>query len=196
MKIRRWQFAVLTILALMLCHAAVAQDQRVVFLDLDRVFNDYHKTKLADQQLKDQAEEFNDERKQLVEEYEELEETFNTVRAEAQNMALSEEVRNEKRDEAEERLIELRKKERNVRRFEENRRKQLEEQQRRMRKRIVKEIREVIETYARENSYSAVLDLSGQSLNGVETVIYADLKMDITDDIIEHLNKGQKVETE
>lgn len=173
---------------------AVALDENIVFVDLDRVFNDYHKTQLADAQLKDQADEYNLERKEMFEEYEALEEEFNGIREDAQNMALSEEVRNEKRDLAEEKLIELRQKERNIRRFEEQRRKQLDEQQRRMRKNIVKEIRESIETYARDRTYTAVIDSSGQSLNGVETILYLDIKRDITDDILEMLNRGSETE--
>jgi outer membrane protein len=185
-----------TILALvavmgMVAFGAQAQDQRIVFIDLDRVFNEFYKTKLADAQLKDQAEEFNEERRKLVEEFETLQAKFTDAREEAQNTALSEEVRNRKRNEAEELLIDIREFESRMQRFDTSRRKQLEDQGRRMRTRIVTEIQDVISNHARNQGYTSVIDSSGQSLNAVEIVLYVDPRVDISEAVIELLNKGQ-----
>lgn len=171
--------------------AAGAADQRIVFVNLDRAFNEFHKTKMADAQLKEQAEEFNEERSKLVADFEKLQEGFTALRDEAQNTALNEKVRNEKRDQAEDKLVELRDFETRIRRFDESRRKQLDDQSRRMRKRIVDEIIETIKNYARVQGLQAVIDSSAQSMNGVEMVVYLDTRTDITDDILEQLNKGQ-----
>lgn len=175
--------------------AGRAADQRIVFVDLDRAFSEFYKTKLADAQLKEQADEFNAERKKMVEQYEKIQQTFNAARDEAQNTALSEAVRSEKRGEAEERLVEMRDYESRIRTFDESRRKQLDDQSRRMRKRIVDEIRQVVESFARTEGYDAVVDSSGQSMNGVEIIVYADSKIDITDSVLDILNKGSKDET-
>ena len=101
-------------------------------------------------------------------------------------------MRDQKRTLAEEKLVELREQESTIRRFDESRRKQLEDQGRRMRKRIVEEIQSLIRTYARNEGIYAVLDISGQSLNGIPLVLYADNRVDITDDILEQLNKGKE----
>lgn len=170
---------------------AQAQDQRIVFIDLDRVFNEFYKTKLADAQLKEQAEEFNEERRKLVEEFEGLQAQFTEAREEAQNTALSEEARNRKRNEAEELLIDIREFESRMQRFDTSRRKQLEDQGRRMRTRIVTEIQDVISNYARNQGFTAVIDSSGQSLNAVEIVLHVDPRVDISEAVIELLNKGQ-----
>ncbi len=170
---------------------AQSPEGRFAFIDLDQAFDEYYKTKLADQQLKEQAEEFNAEREELMQEYEALQEEFNAAREQAQNTALSEEVRNEKRNEAEEKLIEIREFESRIRRFDRNRRQQLDEQSQRMRKRIVDEIRETIQGYVRNQGYTAVIDISGESLNGVPLVIYADPDANITEDVLELINKGQ-----
>ena len=53
------------------------------------------------------------------------------------------------------------------------------------------EIRDTIQTYARNQMYSAVLDVSGQTLNGIETVLYTEPRMDITGEIIDVLNRGR-----
>ena len=179
-------------IGLSLATAAQAADERIVFVNLDRVFNEFYKTELADAQLKEQAEEFNKERKDMVDALRKLQDEFNAARDEAQNTALSEDVRNDKRNEAEEKLIEMREQEGKIRRLDESRRKQLEDQGRRMRKRIVEEISGVITTHAKSQGFTAVVDASGQSLNGVEMILYTDLKFDITDDVLEILNRGKQ----
>lgn len=190
MKIARLGL-VLAVLGMATALPAQAQDARIVFIDLDQVFNEFYKTKLADAQLKEQADEFNEERGNMVEEYEAMNEQFTEAREQAQDTALSEEARNQKRNEAEELLIEIRDYESRIQRFDQTRRKQLEDQGRRMRTRIVEEIRDEIQTYARTQGYQAVIDSSGQSLNAVELILYVDGRVDISDAMIEILNKGR-----
>jgi outer membrane protein len=189
------KMAMTMLMGLVLGAATMAQaqfaDGRIVFVDLDRVFSEFYKTKLADQQLQDMATEFNDERAALVEEYEALNETFNAAREQSQDTALSEEARNRSRSEAEELLIEIRDFESRIQRFDQSRRKQLDEQGRRMRGRIVEEIQDEIERYARTQGYQAVIDSSGQSANAVSLVLYADSRVDISDAMLEILNKGR-----
>ena len=190
-RINRYLF-VLAVLGLCAAGPARALDEKIAFIDLDKVFNEYYKTKLADKQLKEQAKDFNEEREGLLAEYEDLQGVFNTAREDAQNTALSEEVRNSKRNEAEEKLIELREFENKIRNFDTSRKKQLEDQSRRMRKRIVEEIRQNIQTFARNQGYDAVLDSSGESFNGVPMIVYHDEKLDITAEMIDLINKGKE----
>jgi len=184
----------LTVVAVLMgCMAlsGLAQGFKVAVIDLDTTFDEYYKTKLADTQLKEQAEDFNSERKSLVEEYEALQETFNAARDEAQNRALSEDVRDAKRNEAEEKLLELREYENKIRRFDQSRKKQLDDQSKRMRSRIVGEIQEQLEVYAVNLGFSIVIDYSGQSLNGIPVIMYSDDRIDITQEIIELINRGK-----
>ena len=170
---------------------AQAAETHIVFVNMDRIFNEFFKTRLADTQLKEQAAQVMDERKKLQTDFEKLQAEFNKLRDDAQNTALTEEVRTQRRTAAEEKLVEVRDYEGKIRRFDDTRRKQMEDQSRRMRKRIVDEIRDTIQTYARNQMYSAVLDVSGQTLNGIETVLYTEPRMDITGEIIDVLNRGR-----
>ena len=57
----------------------------------------------------------------------------------------------------------------------------------------MKEIREELSKYARNQGFAAVHDSSGQSLNGVDVVLYHDeSNVDITNVMIEILNKNAK----
>ena len=179
------------VLACLAVGGARAAETHIVFVNMDRIFNEFYKTRLADTQLKEQGSQVMDERKKLQSDFEKLQGAFNKLRDDAQNTALTEEVRAQRRTAAEEKLVEVRDFEGKVRRFDETRRKQMEDQSRRMRKRIVDEIRDTIQTYARNQMYSAVLDVSGQTLNGIETVLYTEPRMDITGEIIDVLNRGR-----
>lgn len=182
---------VAVVLACSALGGAQAADTKIVFVNMDRIFNDFYKTKLADTQLKEQAAQVMDERKKLQSDFDKLQADFNKQRDDAQNTALTEEVRAQRRTSAEEKLVEIRDFEQKIRRFDDTRRKQMEDQSRRMRKRIVDEIRETIQTYARNQMFSAVLDVSGQTLNGIETVLYTEPRMDITGEITDVLNRGR-----
>ncbi len=162
---------------------------RTVFLDLERVFSSFNKTQAADAQLKRQAEEFNEERRKMIAELQAMDEEHTTLREEALNEALSPQVRQARETDAEEKLAELRAKEDQIRRFDELRTKQLEDQGRRMRRNIVEEVRTRITEYSRDQGYVAVIDASGQSLNGVPNVLYFDPRHDITDEVIDLLNR-------
>lgn len=179
------------LMACLVGSGARAAETHIVFVNMDRIFNEFYKTRLADTQLKEQAAQVMDERKKLQGDFERLQGEFNKFRDDAQNTALTEDVRTQRRTSAEEKLVEVRDYEGKIRRFDETRRKQMEDQSRRMRKRIVDEIRDTIQTYARNQMYSAVLDVSGQTLNGIETVLYTEPRMDITGEIISVLNRGR-----
>ncbi len=167
-----------------------AVEERVVFVNLDRIFNEFYKTKLADTQLKQQADEFSEEHGKLMADYQRLQDAFKAAKESTQNTALNEEALNKKRDEAEEKLVQLQEYESKIRRFDESRRKQLDDQSRRMRKRIVDEIKVAVTDYARLQGYIAVVDSSGQSLNGVESILYVDGRADITDSVLGALNRA------
>ena len=172
--------------------AAQAAGLSLAFVDMDRVFSEYYRTKLADAQLKEQADKFTEERDRLVQKLKDLREEFNRARTAAQDTSLSAEARKAKQDEAEKLLVQIREDESNLREFEQTRQKQLTDQGRRMRNRIVDQIREAVEEYARTQGFSAVLDYSGDSMNGVPVVLYVDRSVDITDEVIEILNKGSE----
>lgn len=175
-----------------LAAAAGAQDRRggMAFVNLDRCFNEYYKTRMADAQLKAQAREFDEELKTLVAEAERMQKEFNALREESMNTALSDEVRAAKRNSAEEKVMAIREQETRVQGFRERRTKQLEEQSRRMRRGLINEIKEIVGKYARDRGLLAVIDSSGSTLNGVESVLYVDPRNDITAEVLQELNKA------
>lgn len=165
----------------------------VRIVDLEKVFEQYIKKQQAEAALKEQAERFNLERQELVKQGQQLNEEFNQLREESQNTALSEEKRGEKRIEAEDKLRELKDFETRLKSFDEEKRRLLDEQSKRMRRTLVKEIRDELKVYARKEGFALVIDVSGSTLNMEPVVLFADERLDITDQLVERLNLPETI---
>lgn len=172
--------------------AQATDRERIVFVDMNKVFDEFYKTKLAEGQLKEQEAEYKDELKKMVDKFKALQEAFRQAREESEDRVLSEEARRSRRADAEEKLVELREMEGKIRRFEETRRRQIADQMKRVRDKLVVEIKETLSGYARKEGFIAVIETSGDNLNGVPNILYFDPSRDITAPLIELLNTGKK----
>lgn len=172
-------------------HAA----DEIVFIDLQEVFKSFYKTKLAQDQIREQADDIKMERDEMETEVEALKAEIEVLRTDARDETLSEEIRANKRDLLEEKLVALQKKEQEMAEFEKLRREQLEAQNQRMTKKIFDEIHEAVVTYSKMKGYAAVIDRSSQSRVGTDVTLYASVKFDITADILAIINEGRVTET-
>ena len=185
----------MSVLALVLAAAgsglfeASAQPVNIAVVDMDKVFNEYHRTRTLNERLQQSAQEFRTEHEQLLKELEALQEQFQALREDALNVALSDEVRERKRNEAEDMTVKMAEKEEQVREQLERRGRELEAQQRRMRDRILEEIRERVTSHARSQGFALVLNASGRGQGGVEQVVFHESRIDITRRILEMLNQ-------
>ena len=170
-------------------HAQTAD--RLAFVDMDKVFNEYFETKRFDARLKELADEVKAENDEMVDELKEMGEGLTALKEEIDDPTLSSEARKRKRTEAEEQLLAVQEKQMQIQRFQEDRRSELDAQGRRMRERIVGKINRVIKDYATEKNYFAVLDSSGNTLNQIPVVVFSVPRADVTDDIITLLNEGR-----
>lgn len=171
--------------------SAQAQGTRFAFVELERVFEEFYKTRRAYEGLERQARENRAERDQRMARLREMQERYRTAREMAADPALSDVMREEKRNE----VIDL---ELQIQRFREEseelltdlaRAQQADEQ--RIQRRLVEEILERIERHARTLGYDAVLDSSGMGMSGVPVVLYVDPRHNITNGVIEMLNEGR-----
>jgi len=171
---------------------AQESEAKIVFVNLDSVFTNYNKTKLAEAQLKEQSDEIKAELQELVDQLEKVQADYQGMKNQAQSSALSEDARSAKRAEAEEKLVELRDMENKIRRTEESAKRRMEEQSRRTQKRLVEEMNQLIREYAIARGYEAIIDSSGNTLNGLPAVVFFNPKLDVTEEIIYIVNKKGK----
>jgi outer membrane protein len=193
-KIGAW--IVMGFWALALSASAQGPAGRIVTIDLNKVFNDYYKTPMAQAKLKETVDTFTKEQDEMMANYKKGIDELNKLREEQEKSEYTAEVREQKRKAVAEKLAETQKLQRDIEDYRSSHQKILQEQTQRMRQTILKEINDVVAKEARDKGYQLVLDKSGNTLNGVPTLIYSQDSLEITDDITKILNKNQPKTTE
>ena len=168
--------------------AAPPPPQRFAVVRMDVLFRRYFRSKIAEEELNRQSKIYRDYLTEQTKELKKLEEEITSLRAEAQNIALSEEYRRgrEAACAAKERdLAELTAK---LRRYADDcaaRLRQLEETRR---NEIISDIRSAVSRKALAESYDFVFDVSGNTVNNVPAVIVWPQAVDLTESVLETLN--------
>jgi len=171
-------------------NARAASD--IVFVDLQEVFKRFYKTQLAQDQIRQQADDIKLERETMEADIKEMKEELEVLRTDSRDETLSEEIRESKRNQLEEKLVELQRKELEMNEFEKLRMQQLEQQNKRMSIKLFDEIHEVIIIYSKEKGFTGVIDRSAQSRAGMQVVLFASPKEDITAQVLAVLNEGRE----
>lgn len=166
-----------------------AQEFKIGIVDMKRVFADYYKTKDAEEKVnegksiaKKELDERNAKYKQLIQQWQDLQKLI-------KDPAISDELRNQKGKEAQDKAAEAKSLEREMAEFRQRRERQLQEEVLRMRKAILEEIRELVEEKAKKENYDLVFDKSGLGVNGVPFLLHSKDAVDFSNEIIAELNK-------
>ena len=184
---------VFLIFAILLVHNYVWSEKEIAFVDMQKLFTSFYKTQLAQDQVRQQADEMQLEQDIMQSNIEEIRQEIEDLRTDSRDSMLSLEMRSNKRVLLEEKLIELQNVEQEMTEYEALRRKQIDEQNTRMTKKLFDEIQEKIVTYSREHGYIAVIDQSAQSRIGIAVTVYVDPIIDITEGILKELNEGYEL---
>jgi Skp family chaperone for outer membrane proteins len=165
----------------------------IVFIDAQEVFKQFYKTQLAQDQIRQQADDIKLERAAMEVDLNLLKEEVEVLRTDARDSTLSLEIRQSKRDKLEEKLVELQTNEQEMLEYEKLRVTQLEQQNTRMTRKLFDEIHEAVILFSKEKGYAGVIDRSAQGRNGLELVLYTNPREDITEQMIAILNEGSPV---
>ncbi|MBU0715624.1 MAG: OmpH family outer membrane protein [Verrucomicrobia bacterium] len=177
-------------LCLALATALNAAEPAMAFVSMERLFDDYYKTKAANVQLKARFESVDVPRRELMNQVKTLKTEVEKLGAEARDKSLSDAERDKKRTAAEDKFALFRDAETKLAEFDNTYKKQFGEQMKQSQQQLVGEIRAVIGAYVKEHGIRIVFDSSGKTLNSVESVVYYDPAFDITEPILAILNKN------
>ncbi|MCU0857287.1 MAG: OmpH family outer membrane protein [Pontiellaceae bacterium] len=176
----------LSMAVLALAGSSFAQG-KIVFVSFERVFNEFYKTGLAKSKIEAQQKDVEAERKLLVDELTAISAEIDVLKKDARDVTLAEEVRDSKRKLYEERLLDLRAKQKELEEFTATRKKQLEVQVSRMSRIIMDEISQTVIDYAKKEGFSAVIDSSSRGAV-INVFVYVHSEVDITNKILTLLN--------
>ena len=179
-------------LALSLAAGAHAAELKIAVIDMQKAFQEYEKTKTIEIKLNQQMEIFKEYSSQLNQQYQNLRKQYEAARDDSQNIAFSGAERENKRQKAQQLYESLKLKEQEMTSYSESRKTQIRDMYTKLRNEVVEEIRKAVHNKAVLEGYTIVLDQSGESLNDVGFVVYIQPGLDITDSIIQDLNRGYR----
>lgn len=162
---------------------------RIVTADMAYLYENYHSTQEAQARFQSSIERAQRQTQAMMEEGQAMVEEYQEVIERTNNPALSEEARMEAQERAREMVEAIQQKERELQQFQNNTRRSLEQRQRSHRELMMEEIRDVLMAEAQKREASLVFDTSGASALGIPSVIYADPSYDITDIVLEEINR-------
>ena len=190
MKIRSLSLLTMAGLCLALAAGLNAAEPAIAFVSMERLFDDYYKTKAANAQLKARFESVDAPRRDLLNQVKALKNEVEKLGAEARDKSLNNAERDKKRTAAEDKFALFRETEAKLMDFDKTYKKKFGEQMKQSQQQLVGEIRAVIEAYVKKHGLRIVFDSSGKTLNSVESVVYYDPAFDITEPILAILNKN------
>ena len=157
-------------------------------LDLKKVFDNYWKTRQADAALKARGADLEKEFKAMVDEYNKAKDDYKTIGAAATDPAISESERERKKQDAEDKLRDIKAQEEVIAKFKAQADATIAEQKRRMRDNILEKIRQTVNGKAKVAGYAMVIDVAAESINGTPVVLYTTGDSDITEEVLSQLN--------
>ena len=189
MKSIKFYTSLLTILAVASFGSASAKAELVILtISVNKAAEQFYKVQnflkelqSSQEQAQERVQAINDEGKSLEQEYTELAEQANSD-------ILTEEARNEAKQDAGIKYQEIAQKQNELRQFAENVQRQMAQRQGTQMSLFTKEIMEVVTEVSKERDASLVLDTSGASQNGMPAVISFDTSIDITDEVVTRIN--------
>lgn len=177
----------------LLSFSAAAQ-QKIGTVDIQKAFDGYYKTKIADKQLKADGKGFEDTLKSMYEDYEKLSADHLRLREEANDQIISADERERRKTQADAKLREVQEKEANIKEYDRSAKATLAEKQRRLRENVLRDINDLVAQKAKAAGYTIILDTAALSRNDTKIVVYTDGASDMTKDIIAALNADAPAE--
>src|ERR1043165_3622726 len=175
----------ITILGLMIGLPVVSYGTlKVGTVDMNRAFKEYNKTKDAETKINDAKNAAKKEYDDRADSYKKALEEINKLSQQLEAPALSADAKTAKAKERDEKIANIKNMEREINEFRQTRENQLQQQAMRMRENIIKEIKDIIMERVKSGAYDLVFDKSGQSMNGVEVLLYSKDSTDFTTDVI------------
>lgn len=180
---------------LLLCLAAFSLwAQKVAYVNMETVFNEYYKTANENIRFEEERQNFLTGLEVLRTEFESTRKEFNDARGMAQNVLVGEENQKAAAQKAEALGARLTQKEEEIIRYQQQARAEIEERQQSATNRLLEELQAQLEKYAAEKGYEMVYEVSGRTLNRVRVLLVYPKDKEITEAMVKLVNAGHEAE--
>ena len=175
---------------LLLAGAAVfSAESRIAVIDLERVFREYYKSRIAEEVIRQQAAAYRTYLARLNEELRKLGETARTAQSNALNIALAPAEKQKVEQEAIAARNAVREKEAEIKLFVDERSADMRRLENTKRAEIMTEIRREVAKRASAEGFEFVFDRSGKTMNDQPALLVYPERCDITNSVLRELNR-------
>ena len=173
--------------------SALAQ-AKIATVDLQKLFDNYYKTKIAQDSIQARAADLDKTDKGMKEDYNKGNEEYKTLVAQSVDQALSPEERDRKKQDAEKKQKQLQDAVNSIKQFEQQSQATLADQRQRMRDGILTDIKAAVSVKAKSGGYSLVLDAAALTANNTQAIVYNNGDNDLTEAVLGQLNAGAPID--
>ncbi len=178
---------IIIICVMMMAISVVAKEQNqgeIVVVDMSALVKAYPGTESSGAILKDQVEEFEAEKNDMMKRLEEKQEAIQKLVMQSEDDALSDEMAAKKKKEVEEEVMAFRLYRQDIMERLKLRQQQIGDEKRRLQKRIFENLSEIVAGHSKKKGYSMVIDVSA--------LIYNKGSIDITKEVLKLVEKEKK----
>ena len=178
---------------LLVCFAVVsatAAELRIAVVDLDRIFREYYKSRIAEDYLTRQAEAARLYLGQLNNKLEAQKAEYHRLRTNALNQTLNNSERQKMAQAAKELEPQIKATENEIANYQREITKELQRLEQSKRQEILLDIQREIRRCAAAENYSYVFDYSGKTTNNQPVILVYPTKNDISNTVIRNLNRS------
>ena len=168
--------------------AQASAQLKIGTVDMKKVFDKYWRTKEAETKMNEFRGQVKRELDEKAEKRKTLEGEITKLNDELKKPELSGAKKDTAAREREKKISEWQETMKDLQAFTQEKDKQLADQTMRIRNGIVEEIRKVVTDRVKSEQYDLVFDISGNSINNVPVVMYANERYDFTNAVIDKLN--------
>ena len=169
--------------------AGAAENGRIGVVNLEKIFREYYKSRIAEDAIKQQAEVYRTYLMRLNDQLRSLPEEARTARLNSQNLALSEAERKTAVETADTKARQVTQKEAEIKLYASEGSASLRRVEQQKRESIMAEIHQEIRRRAAAEGYAFVLDSSGKTMNEQPTLLIYPKASDFTDAVLTELNR-------
>lgn len=172
--------------------SASAQKLNIATVDMQRLFNEYHRTGEEQQEINIERARIQKDNNLRLEKIRSIGDGLNTLRDELNKEDLNDKERQDAMEKSRNKFEDGKHEERARIEFLSRRNEALNEKMKKRMKAILEEIKQLVSEKATSGDYDYIFDKSGSSRQGIPFLIHAKNSTDLTDELLEELNAGQK----
>jgi len=184
------------VISILLCCVATVQANNTAYVNMEKVFTDYYKTKDAESALKKQRDNVQKIGEAYRAELEDLVKKGKALHESTQNIMITTEQRDKAIKELNDLKMQVESKKQELIQFGKSKGNEIKKRYEASRDEITAELIKSVAKISKRLKYDIVFDISGKTLNGIPAVVYYDENKEITQEVLAFLNRGHEVKPE